>query len=294
MHEASFEKMRAALSVYAPASLDRLRVLDLGSGGSEDSLTYRSLFPSDRFEYLGLDLAGGPNVDIVVGDAYDWRELDDEQFDLVVSGQMLEHSPYFWITAAEIARVLKEGGITIVIAPSAGFAHRYPLDCWRFYPDSWSAICRYVGLELLETYREKPSWRKTIPGTYWGDAMMIARKPSFDDAVDRKRFLDRLRAVVDTRVDFPVPAPPVRQWGPAGRCYEEAQQIDTLHVAWRPVSLAARLQKSFRRWKTRPRPAAVLRRIEAHDARVSLARGRARVAWPPAAASAPDGREGRP
>lgn len=35
-----------------------------------------------------------------------------------------------------MARILEPGGTMLVVAPSAGIVHRYPFDCWRYYPDS--------------------------------------------------------------------------------------------------------------------------------------------------------------
>ena len=72
------------------------------------------------FDYVGLDIAAGKNVDMVPGDPFCWTEIESESFDLVISGNMLEHNPYFWITVAEIARVLVQDGLTVLIAPSSG------------------------------------------------------------------------------------------------------------------------------------------------------------------------------
>ena len=170
----SFEKMRAFRDTYLSESdRDTLRVLDVGSMGNRAS-SYRALFAPPAFEYVGLDLADGPNVDIVPPDPYRWDSLGRESFDLVISGQAFEHNPYFWITAAEIARVLVEGGLTAIIAPSRGPVHRHPFDCWRFYPDSWSVLCQYVGLELLESSVDNGSWRKMVPGTMaWRESFMV-------------------------------------------------------------------------------------------------------------------------
>ena len=280
MHESSFEKMRAALRVYAPQGPGPWRVLDVGSGGDEGTLTYRSLVSPPRFTYVGLDIDAGPNVDVVVRDPYDWREVADESVDLVLSGQMLEHSPYFWISAAEIARVLVPGGTAILIAPSTGYPHRFPLDCWRFYPDSWPALCSYVGLELVESYREQPSWRKVIPGTHWRDAMMVARKPVLTDAGERARQGRRLCAIVETRAAMPAPAGPLNALGPAGRRYEAAHSLSAYRVVWRPAAVAALVQKGFRRLQAQPGPARLRRLVWDHDGRTSRERGQARIGWP--------------
>jgi SAM-dependent methyltransferase len=191
VHESSYEKMRAFRREYVK---DRSRVLDVGSGSEPGLLSYRSLF--DGCEYVGLDIENAHNVDLVPADPFAWPEIETDSFDVVVSGQTFEHNPYFWITAAEIARVLKPGGVVAIVAPSKGVVHRFPLDCWRFYPDSWSSICHYVGLELVEGFTEPTSWRFVIPGKYWGDAMMVARKP---EGIDN----DRLAAIVATRVEMP-------------------------------------------------------------------------------------------
>ena len=46
--------------------------------------------------------------------------LEDDSYDAVISGQMLEHNAFFWLTFLEMARVLKMGGLMIHIAPSRG------------------------------------------------------------------------------------------------------------------------------------------------------------------------------
>ena len=99
------------------------------------SLTYRSLFPPPAFDYTGLDIEDGHNVDLVAPNPFSW-DLPSESFDVVISGQMFEHNAYPWITMAEIARITAQGGLIAIIAPSNGQSHRVPFDCWRFYPDS--------------------------------------------------------------------------------------------------------------------------------------------------------------
>jgi SAM-dependent methyltransferase len=136
-------------------------------------------------------------------DPFRGEELESESLDLVISSQMLEHNPYFWLTVAEMARVAIEEGAVAIVAPAAGSMHRHPLDCWRFYPDSWASMCAYVRLELIEAYRGYPSWKKTIPGMSRQDAMTVARKPQFDDEESRVHFYRRIDAIVATRTDAP-------------------------------------------------------------------------------------------
>ena len=183
MHQSSIEKARAFRDAYLTGGE---RVLDVGSMAHLEHDSYRPIFAG--CEYVGLDLAPGPNVDLVPADPFSWAEIASGSFDVVISGQTFEHNPYPWVTLAEIARVLRPGGVVFVTAPSRGPVHRFPLDCWRFYPDSAAALCGYVGLELVETFTES--------GTEWGDWMMIARATEVDPG--------RLEQIVRTRAALPV------------------------------------------------------------------------------------------
>ena len=56
-------------------------------------------------------------MDLVPKHPFVWNEIANETFDFVVSGQTFEHNPFFWITFAEMARVLTQGGLLLIIAP---------------------------------------------------------------------------------------------------------------------------------------------------------------------------------
>jgi ubiquinone/menaquinone biosynthesis C-methylase UbiE len=81
--------------------------------------------------YVGVDFRSGKGVDRVM----DAHALDfpDASFDIVVSTEMLEHDSAFWLSLAEMARVLRPGGDLILTARGNGFPeHAHPFDYWRF------------------------------------------------------------------------------------------------------------------------------------------------------------------
>jgi SAM-dependent methyltransferase len=89
--------------------------------------------------------------------------FDDNSVDLVLSGQMLEHCPHFWLVFNEIFRILKPNGMAFIIAPSSGPVHRYPVDCYRFYPDSYQALAEWSGLRLVQSWKdERGPWRDLV------------------------------------------------------------------------------------------------------------------------------------
>lgn len=282
MHASAFEKVRAFRNAYFDGRRDeRFRVLDVGSGCTEGSISCRDLFVPPVFDYVGLDIAPGHNVDYVPADPYSWEELGNESFDVVVSNQVFEHIPYFWITAAEIARVLVPGGLALVVSPSAGFPHRFPIDCWRFYPDSWSAMCDYVGLELLESYREWPvSWRRVIPGLYWRDAMMVARKQSLGSPAERAAFYERLGAIVATRTKGPAAPLTANLLGPATRSYERAHTLRVEEMVAHPLHIRTPVWRRIRRVWASSGGGALRRRMVARHAGKARARGARSLPWP--------------
>jgi len=183
MHPSSFDKMKNFRGKYlAGRETEPLTILDLGSQeiitpGS--SGTYRSLFAEPSWRYIGVDMAAGLNVDVVLRDPYNWTEIAPESVDVLISGQTFEHTEYFWLTMQQIARTLKPNGICCIIAPSSGPEHRFPVDCWRMYPDGLRAVARYAGLEVLaaETqWEDLPQYDNE--SNKWHDSMLIARKPA--------------------------------------------------------------------------------------------------------------------
>jgi SAM-dependent methyltransferase len=118
MHQSSLINMEKFRDRYlADRKTETLRILDLGS--TDIGGCYRPLFEQPSWQYTGVDLGPGPNVDIVLRDPYDWKEVGSASVDLLVSGQVLEHVEFFWITMLEVARVLRPGGLACLIAPSS-------------------------------------------------------------------------------------------------------------------------------------------------------------------------------
>ena len=79
----------------------------------------------------------------------------------------------------EMRRALKPGGHCCIIAPSAGPEHRYPVDCWRVYPDGLRAAARYAGLATIEAWTQ---W-ENLPqydneSNKWHDSVLVARRPN--------------------------------------------------------------------------------------------------------------------
>ncbi len=177
MHKSSRDKMLAFRETYLESRKDeQLSILDLGSYDVNGS--YREYFEVYSWRYRGIDMVVGENVDIVLQDPYNWREISSGSADVLISGQAFEHIEFFWLTMLEIARVLKPGGLCCLIAPSGGPEHRYPVDCWRFYPDGFAALARFASLEVSEIYSQNGTTGYADGSDMWQDTVLVCRKPA--------------------------------------------------------------------------------------------------------------------
>lgn len=102
------------------------RVVDVGCGNKP----YRAWF-GDTSEYLGLDVAAGAQVDIVVSPDAQWP-LPDQNYDVLLSTQVIEHVVSLEFTLNQMSRVLKAGGVMILSFPFLYNVHGAPHDYRRF------------------------------------------------------------------------------------------------------------------------------------------------------------------
>lgn len=158
MHKSSLEHVERLVGRYLVHQHHKpLEIIDIGSYDVNGS--YKPFFDRPGWKYTGVDLAAGPNVDVVLQSPYR-LPFASHSVDVIVSGQAFEHVEFFWLTWMEMARVLKPGGMIFLLAPSRGPEHRFPQDCWRFYPDAYRALAKYTRMDLLEVSTD---WGKTIP-----------------------------------------------------------------------------------------------------------------------------------
>ena len=154
-------------------------------------LHYRDLFSDSKFEYIGLDMVSGANVDMVPQYPYCWKELESNSFDVVISGQCLEHVEFPWAIFSEMCRVLKPEGLLCVIAPKECRRHRYPIDTFRYDVDGMIALAKYAGLVPMHvsTSEMPKNATKEWVDKEIVDCMMIARKPkTWDGMLDIENY----------------------------------------------------------------------------------------------------------
>lgn len=168
MHTNSLNIMEEFVEQYVPDT--DLEILDLGSRVVERQQhlgSYRQFYTNSKWKYTGADTEAGTNVDIVIKD-YDFP-FKDETFDVVISGQTIEHVEYPWKWFKELARVLKTNGLCCIIAPAKIHEHKYPIDTYRYYPDGMRALAKWSGLEVIKV-------KRVVVDAGMEDTYLIAKK----------------------------------------------------------------------------------------------------------------------
>ena len=177
MHNSSMLRMKWFVENHvSKINKSKIKILDVGSYDVNGS--YKELFIGDQYEYYGLDMEEGPNVDIVIENPYDWSTLGVETYDVVISGQAFEHIEFFWLTMANMATVLKKDGLICIVVPCGSEEHRYPVDCYRFFTDGMIALARYVNFEILHSHTNrapKPTEKEWF-SVKDADSFLIAKK----------------------------------------------------------------------------------------------------------------------
>lgn len=113
MHAAALQyatEMVADLNLNTPSC----QVLDLG--GRDVNGTTRHLF-TEADQYISVDIVAGRGVDIVA----DAAEVDfDYEFDVVITTELLEHTPRVAEIIVNAYRLLRDGGVFVATMAGPG------------------------------------------------------------------------------------------------------------------------------------------------------------------------------
>ena len=110
-------------------------VLEVGSKDYGSTASFRDFYTGA--EYVGIDMAEGKNVDVVVDLTAGVGSLKENHFALGICCSVLEHVRRPWIFAENLTRVMKHGGTLYMSVPWVWRYHAYPDDYFRF---SWRGI----------------------------------------------------------------------------------------------------------------------------------------------------------
>lgn len=148
---------------------DGNKVLEIGPHNVPSP--YQMLTRNDTILWHSLDLyKSHPDLTYVSTEEYNYP-IESNSYDVIISGQVIEHVKRIWDWMNELKRLVKPGGIIIIINPISWPYHAYPVDCWRIFPDGMKALCEYCDLDVVFSHFESieaehftSTYTPTVPG----------------------------------------------------------------------------------------------------------------------------------
>jgi SAM-dependent methyltransferase len=168
MHDTAMKNGQLFFETYV-SGREGLTIVDLGAGDVNGAL--RSVAPTAKNKFIGVDMDDCKGVDLVLKDPYD-LPFEDSSIDVVVSSSCMEHAEFFWLSYLEMIRILKPSGLLYINSPSNGALHRHPMDCWRFYPDSGVAMSHWAQKNGYKTAVLESFTGKQL-GDVWNDFVAV-------------------------------------------------------------------------------------------------------------------------
>ncbi len=127
-------------------------VLEVGSFNVNGNS--KRFFVDRGADYTGIDLRPGPDVDLVCDITADTDKvtavLGHRRFDVVVCMNVLEHVYHPHAALDNIVRLVRPGGLVIVITPLVWDLHDWPHDFVRLNPDFFREYARRSGLRIAD------------------------------------------------------------------------------------------------------------------------------------------------
>jgi len=130
-----------------------IKVLEIGPSGIPSA--YSQIVNDPSIQWDTIDFESSVYIDsstskltFTIDDPYRFP-IPENTYDIVLSGQVIEHVQEIWKWMGELKRIVKNNGIIFTINPVSWPFHEAPLDCWRIFPSGIEAIAKYSQLEVV-------------------------------------------------------------------------------------------------------------------------------------------------
>lgn len=129
-----------------------LRVLEIGPAGFPSA--YQRIVNSQKIIWDTIDFKNTTfieqavdNLTYTISSPYEFP-IEDNSYDIVLSGQVIEHVEKIWVWLKELRRITTNNGHIITINPVSWPYHEAPIDCWRIFPKGIMALAEQTNLKV--------------------------------------------------------------------------------------------------------------------------------------------------
>ena len=153
-----FSCTRPELVALVPAHA--LRILDIGCGAGQLAGALRSSRPSAKLEIVGIEVSATAakqamaTVDTVIVGNVEQMNLDFQNFDCIILGDVLEHLIDPWMTLRRIANLVSNSGVVIASIPN--------IQHWRVIIDLIRGRWDYREFGIMDSTHLRFFTKRTI------------------------------------------------------------------------------------------------------------------------------------
>ncbi|MCX3263633.1 class I SAM-dependent methyltransferase [Pedobacter agri] len=129
-----------------------LKILEIGPAGFPSA--YQKIVNNDNITWHTADFSNTSYIENAashltyqINSPYKFP-INDESYDVIISGQVIEHVGQVWKWIDELVRITRPKGKIITINPVSWPYHEAPIDCWRIFPDGITALAEMKGLTV--------------------------------------------------------------------------------------------------------------------------------------------------
>jgi SAM-dependent methyltransferase len=180
--------------------------LELGVG--YEGPTNKELVQAAGIVYVGTDIVGGPNVEVIA----DFEAPCDNvihafeglpPFGSAIVFNVLEHT-FAPITVIDnVFALLRPGGTCLILTPTVWPLHNFPLDCWRINPGFYEEYARRRGVHLAEASFEYVGRANVTEARDTSGALSLPRPTDNRTWRAYSRLVHRLFNTYGRRMRFP-------------------------------------------------------------------------------------------
>ena len=191
------------------------KILEIGPSGIPSAYSRIVNDPSIQWDTIDFEstiyIDSSPsNLTYTIDNPYSFP-IPDNTYDIVLSGQVIEHVQEIWKWMGELKRIVKSKGIIFTINPVSWPFHEAPFDCWRIFPSGIEAIAKYCELEVVMSLFESEERKQllardskiiTIPGKSYNYSNRVNK---INTIIRWNRFLELFPAAIhDLKVPIEV------------------------------------------------------------------------------------------
>lgn len=149
-----------------------IKILEVGLINKKGNFNINPIFDNPTWIFETLDMEKNVNIDIFCKNIYDFFEIGNNSYDVVICTEFLEQLDYFWLTMIQLERILKPGGFILI--NSSNSEDNILNNPFVILGDGLESLVNFVNLDIKESFKKEF-------GGFYNNYVIAQKKFNFDE-----------------------------------------------------------------------------------------------------------------